>query len=232
MDHHEETSLSTHRESSERPTSPEPDASIPPAAAQKAASASVSPSWIPDWAPWTVLGGLTCLGLLGGLGFVPLRLAKAKSASAVVSAQPAAATNSTLASRPAPAPAQPVPGSRDQPKSWAEAKAGPKISVLELVVAYKGTALGAHQNVQRTQEQARARALEALARARKGEDFAKLIDEYSDEPSTNPRRGHIEGFARGQAIPSFADAAFALKPGELSVPVLTPFGYHIILRTK
>lgn len=229
MQNHDETGLSSDGDESERARSPRADESIPPAAAERVQTDRAAPAWVPDWAPWAVLGGLACLGLFGGLGLVPLHLAKAKEASAATSIASAPATSPAPV---APAARRRPPGLAEAPNSWAEAKAGPKISVLELVVTYKGTALATHQHVERTQAEARARALEALARAKQGEDFDQLIAKYSDEPETTPHRGHLDGFARGQAIASFADAAFALEPGELSEPVLTPFGYHVILRTK
>jgi hypothetical protein len=186
-------------------------------------NASSSDRQIPDWAPWVVLGGLTCLGLLGGLGLVPMSFANGKAAPAL------------QANAPAPEHASAGPGAAanpsDRPKTWAEAKSGEKISVWHLVVTFEGTPLATSRNIHRPKDQALARAREALARARKGENFEKLVADYSDEPP-NPRQGRIEGFTRGLALQSFGDAAFALKPSELSEPVLTSLGYHVILRTK
>lgn len=66
-----------------------------------------------------------------------------------------------------------------------------------------------------------------LEKARRNEDFAELAKEYSKDPS-NDRGGDIGYFKRGQMIPEFEDAAFALKTGEISGIVKTQFGYHII----
>ena len=60
-----------------------------------------------------------------------------------------------------------------------------------------------------------------------GEDFAELAKEYSDD-STRIHGGDVGFFHRGQMVPAFENAAFALQPGEISDIVATPFGLHII----
>ncbi|HVW09125.1 MAG TPA: peptidylprolyl isomerase [Bryobacteraceae bacterium] len=60
-----------------------------------------------------------------------------------------------------------------------------------------------------------------------GEDFAKVAKEESDDSSAD-KGGELGEIARGRTVPQFETAAFALKPDELSEPVRTPFGYHII----
>lgn len=60
-----------------------------------------------------------------------------------------------------------------------------------------------------------------------GEDFASLASEYSDD-STRVNGGDVGYFHRGEMVPAFEQAAFALKPGEISDIVETPFGVHIL----
>src|SRR6185295_8981149 len=68
-----------------------------------------------------------------------------------------------------------------------------------------------------------------LARAKGGEDFAKLASENSDDPGSKQRGGDLDWVARGQTVEPFEKAAFALqKPNELSPVVETQFGYHVI----
>jgi peptidyl-prolyl cis-trans isomerase D len=76
---------------------------------------------------------------------------------------------------------------------------------------------------------ARAKAQDVIKRARAGEDFAKLAKEISEDPGSASKGGDLGWFAKGQMVPQFESAAFALKSGELTgEPVRSPFGYHVI----
>jgi NIMA-interacting peptidyl-prolyl cis-trans isomerase 1 len=87
-------------------------------------------------------------------------------------------------------------------------------------------------NVTRTRAEAQKRAEEVLARISKGASFEELVNEYSDEPGSAERHGDLGVFDRAQMVKPFADAAFSLKVGEISVIVETPFGFHVIKRTE
>lgn len=67
-----------------------------------------------------------------------------------------------------------------------------------------------------------------LERARGGEDFAALAKELSDDFATKNDGGDTGLFYRGQMAPAFEEAAFALEPGEISDPVETGYGVHIL----
>ena len=67
-----------------------------------------------------------------------------------------------------------------------------------------------------------------LERARAGEDFAALAREFSDDYATKQVGGDTGFFHRGEMAPQFEAVAFSLQPGEISEPVETPFGVHII----
>ncbi len=73
---------------------------------------------------------------------------------------------------------------------------------------------------------AKARGL--LDSLRVGADFADLARRYSADPGSGAQGGDLGWAARGTFVPPFEAAAYALKPGELSAPTETQFGYHII----
>jgi len=71
-------------------------------------------------------------------------------------------------------------------------------------------------------------AKKALARAKKGEDFTGLAKSLSEEPGAKETGGDLGFFSKDRMVPEFADAAFAQKPGDITGPVRTQFGWHII----
>jgi peptidyl-prolyl cis-trans isomerase C len=76
---------------------------------------------------------------------------------------------------------------------------------------------------------ARQKAEEALKKVQAGGDFAKLAGEYSDDPGSKSRGGELGWVSKGQAVPQFEAAAFALqKPNDVSAIVEIPDGLQII----
>jgi peptidyl-prolyl cis-trans isomerase C len=65
------------------------------------------------------------------------------------------------------------------------------------------------------------------ARALKGEDFVKLVKQYSEDPGSKDKGGEYK-FPRHQMVPEFEAAAFTLKTNQISEIVETQYGYHII----
>jgi parvulin-like peptidyl-prolyl isomerase len=79
-----------------------------------------------------------------------------------------------------------------------------------------------------TKDEARKKAASILERIQKGEDFATLAKENSDDPGSKTSGGDLGYFAKGKMVPEFEAAAFSLKPGQVSGLVETKYGFHII----
>lgn len=69
---------------------------------------------------------------------------------------------------------------------------------------------------------------DARARIEAGEDFGDVARELSTDPGTAPNGGDLGWFTREEMVPAFADAAFSLPVGEVSQPVASEFGWHLI----
>jgi peptidyl-prolyl cis-trans isomerase C len=67
-----------------------------------------------------------------------------------------------------------------------------------------------------------------IARLNKGEDFAKVASETTEDPSGKANGGDLGYFTKEQMVPEFADVAFKLDKGQISGPVHTQFGWHVI----
>ncbi len=102
-----------------------------------------------------------------------------------------------------------------------------EVHLLHILVASHGAA---KTQVPRSREQARARAEKALAKLQGGIPFAEVAKEFSDDPSANTG-AEFGRLGPGQTDRALEEAAFALKPGEISGIVETPYGFHILLRT-
>jgi peptidyl-prolyl cis-trans isomerase NIMA-interacting 1 len=137
-------------------------------------------------------------------------------------APPAAAEPEPAAAAPEAAPPAPTPAPPPE-----EAK----VAASHVLIQYKGSMRSA-PTVTRSKEEAKKLAGEVLAKAKKGQDFAGLAKQYSDEPGAKDRAGALGKFGKGQMVKPFSDAAFALKPGEISAVVETDFGFHVIKRTE
>ncbi len=86
----------------------------------------------------------------------------------------------------------------------------------------------AEPSAEATRELAQKQAEELIAKLNEGADFADLAQEHSHDPSTAKRGGDLGWFPRRQMVEEFADAAFALQPGQVSGVVESPFGFHVI----
>ena len=107
----------------------------------------------------------------------------------------------------------------------------PMARVRHVLVQYEG-ARGAGERVTRSKEQAHKRAEKLRRRiVADGIEMADVAREQSDCPSAS-EGGELGKFTRGELVPEFESALFALEPGQVSEVVETPFGFHIILREE
>ena len=95
------------------------------------------------------------------------------------------------------------------------------VSARHILVAVSNGATDAEK------AKARAKADDLLAQLKKGADFAKLAEQNSDDTGTRSKGGDLGPFGKGQMIKPFEDAAFSMRPGEVSI-VETKFGFHIV----
>jgi parvulin-like peptidyl-prolyl isomerase len=108
---------------------------------------------------------------------------------------------------------------------------GPEhIAARHILITYAGSAKEV-PGATRTEADARALAEKIAAEAKApGADFSALAQQYTEEPGGKERSGDLGRFGRGQMVPAFEKVAFALKVGEISGIVPSPFGFHVIQR--
>ena len=99
---------------------------------------------------------------------------------------------------------------------------GPRVRASHILIGVPQNADAA------TKQQAKAKAEALLKDLKAGKDFAATAKANSQDPGSAVNGGDLGFFQQGQMVPPFEQAAFALKPGEMSEVVETQFGYHII----
>lgn len=112
-----------------------------------------------------------------------------------------------------------------------EIPTGPEeVAASHILIGYQGAD---RSQAARTKDEARKLAGEVLAKAQTPDaDFAALARQYSDDPGSKENGGDLGAFKKGAMTKAFEDAAWALDVGGISDVVETPFGFHIIKRTK
>jgi parvulin-like peptidyl-prolyl isomerase len=116
-----------------------------------------------------------------------------------------------------------------------------RVNVQHILIGFKGSVSG--KDIKRSQEEAAKLAEEIFARAKAGEDFDTLVEEYTDdtypgiygmvknEADAEPER---QIYARSTMVPAFGDVAFSLDVGEIGMTVYdkskSKYGWHIIKR--
>jgi parvulin-like peptidyl-prolyl isomerase len=104
------------------------------------------------------------------------------------------------------------------------------VKAKHILIRVKGAPMpGAEGKPELTDEQALAKAQEVRKKLVGGADFAVVAKADSDDTGSAAQGGDLGEFRHGMMVPPFEQAAFALKVGEISEPVKSPFGYHIIV---
>ncbi len=182
---------------------------------------SQDPTW---WTPYAALGVLVLVGVLGFFGTFNRVLKPLFSPMPQRSAHDLPAAAAPAAAPPAPATQAAAPGPAQPPTDTFGAK-----HVLVMHKESKRVPPG----ITRTKEEAMTRAKEALAKAKvAGAKFEEVVAAYSDEPNAAQRGGNLGNFRKGAMVKEFQEGLEKTKVGEISDIVETPFGYHVILRTK
>ncbi|HUS07013.1 MAG TPA: peptidylprolyl isomerase [Bryobacteraceae bacterium] len=104
------------------------------------------------------------------------------------------------------------------------------VAARHILVKFKGSPVPQREGKKElTEEEALVKAQELRKRIAAGEDFAKLAKEESDDTGSGANGGELGGlFKRGSMVPAFEQAAFSLPVGQVSEPIKTQFGYHLI----
>jgi peptidyl-prolyl cis-trans isomerase C len=103
------------------------------------------------------------------------------------------------------------------------------VHARHILLRVKGSSLPAQPGKKElTDEEALAKAQEIRKKLLAGEDFDALAKAESDDTASGAKGGDLGTFRHGQMVPQFEQAAFTLPVGQLSEPIKTPFGYHLI----
>ena len=105
-----------------------------------------------------------------------------------------------------------------------------KVNITDQMVKDLYDKRGTEFNAAHILVQDEALANEIAKKAKAGEDFAELATQYSKDPGSAAKGGDLGWFTVGRMVKPFEDAVVALKDGEISDPVKTNYGYHIIKR--
>lgn len=117
----------------------------------------------------------------------------------------------------------------DLEKKYEESKAQyEKVAAKHILIAFSGSPAAQPGKTELSEEQAKAKAEELHKQIAGGASFEELAKKESDDVGSGARGGDLGEFGRGQMVPEFEKAAFEAKVGEVTQPVRTQFGYHLI----
>jgi hypothetical protein len=103
-----------------------------------------------------------------------------------------------------------------------------QVHARHILIAFKGSPAAQAGKKELTEDEAKAKAEDLRKKIAAGAKFEDLAKTESDDVGSAANGGDLGNFSHGQMVPEFDQAAFALKPGEVSNVVRTQFGFHII----
>jgi peptidyl-prolyl cis-trans isomerase C len=86
----------------------------------------------------------------------------------------------------------------------------------------------ADQNDEKASRDAESKIKAIIERLKKGEDFVKLANDLTEDPSGKQNGGDLDYFTKDQMVPEFSTVAFQLETGHISSPIKTQFGWHVL----
>ncbi len=103
-----------------------------------------------------------------------------------------------------------------------------QVTAKHILIAFKGSPAAQPSKPELTEEQAKAKATELRKQIVGGASFEEIAKKESDDTGSGANGGDLGDFNHGQMVPEFETAAFAAKVGEITEPVRTQYGYHLI----
>jgi peptidyl-prolyl cis-trans isomerase SurA len=121
---------------------------------------------------------------------------------------------------------KPVPPTEPEMRAYFEEQRG-QLGSRPATISFRQIAIAPRPSAE-SKARTRAQADSIVGELRKGADFATAAKRFSQDPGSKDQGGSLNWFRRGVMVPEFERVAFALRPGVVSDPVESPFGYHII----
>ncbi len=103
-----------------------------------------------------------------------------------------------------------------------------KVKASHVLISFTGARNASGPAAVRSKEDARKLAEQVAAEVNKGGDFVAVAKKYTDDPSGKSNGGDLGFFSPDAMVKEFSDAAFKMNKGQVSAPVESPFGFHII----
>ena len=107
-----------------------------------------------------------------------------------------------------------------------------QVTAKHILIAFKGSPAAQPSKPELTEEQAKAKASELRKQIVAGAAFEEIAKKESDDTGSGANGGELGDFNHGQMVPEFEKAAFEAKVGEVTEPVRTQYGFHLIKVTK